>query len=220
MRTFELSVLCEGLTEQQFVIQVLHRHLSERQIFARPQSLNPRGDGIIPWDELRKAIKTEVGRSKNHQYTTTMIDLYKIGQFPEAEKKAGETIQDRVRRIEDLMKEELPNPRFIPYIQVHEFEGLVFVDLDLLPRVFPDGEAIGAAKKLRRDIGNLSPEEIDDGEQTAPSKRLIRAIPAYKKRKAQAGPILTAQIGLPRLRADCPHFDEWVSRLEQLSQDN
>ena len=53
---------------------------------------------------------------------------------------------DRVHRIESEMAERLPNPRFIPYVQVHEFEALVFVDLNQLVKPFPDGEANGAAE--------------------------------------------------------------------------
>ena len=68
-------------------------------------------------------------------------------------------------------------------------------------------------------IGSLSPEEIDDGEQTAPSKRLIREVPAYYSLKPVAGPLIVAEIGLPNLRSACPHFDEWVSTLERLSEE-
>ena len=62
-----------------------------------------------------------------------------------------------------------------------------------------------------------SPELIDDGKSTAPSKRIIKEIPAYEKRKSSVGPLVTARIGLLRLRQACPHFDEWLKKLEALS---
>ena len=65
----------------------------------------------------------------------------------------------------------------------------------------------------------MMPEEIDDGEQTAPSKRIIREVPLYAKLKPIAGPNITSAIGLPELRRACPHFDGWVRKLEQLSQE-
>jgi hypothetical protein len=148
-----------------------------------------------------------------------MIDLYKIGNYPGAGKRLGEAVTERVRRIESQMTDTLPSPRFIPYVQVHEFEALVFVELDFLPEQFPDGEAEGAPERLRSSIGSMEPEEIDDGEQTAPSKRIIREVPLYAQLKSIAGPNITSAIGLPDLRRACPHFDEWVRKLEQLSRD-
>ena len=99
--------------------------------------------------------------------------LYALPEFPNSQPIAGETGIERTRKIQDNMSEKFNNPKFIPYIQVHEFEALIFVDLDLLETQFPDGEAKGAADLLRADVGGLNPEDIDDGVYTAPSKRLI-----------------------------------------------
>lgn len=214
-----LRVLCEGQTEQNFVAQVLGPHLKEFQVFAKPEFLIPRRGGIVPFDTLRRAIKRDLGRSRSHEYLTTMIDLYGLGSYPGSDKQPAETVAVRVARIEAEMAEQLPNPRFIPYIQVHEFEALVLVDLNQIPSQFPDGEAKGAPERLRMSIGNTPPEDVDDGAQTAPSKRIIREVPAYAHLKHIAGPIIAAEIGLPRLRGACPRFDAWVRRLEQLGED-
>ncbi len=101
---------------------------------------------------------------------------------------------------------------------MHEFEALIFVDLDALPSQFPDGEADGAASRLRQWVGSTSPEDINDGAHTAPSKRLIREVPAYRDLKVIAGPAMAARIGLVRLRAACPHFNAWITRLEGLAK--
>ena len=58
-----------------------------------------------------------------------------------------------------------------------------------------------------------SPELIDDGSTTAPSKRIAAAIPDYAERKASAGPIVAAKIGLPALQSRCRHFGQWLQRL-------
>jgi hypothetical protein len=218
MKFITVRVLCEGPTERSFITQVLAPYLKLRNVFAKPEPLCRGNYGIVPYGRLRTAIKTDLGRSREHEFVTTMIDLYKIGDYPGAEKEPGESFMDRVNRIESGMAENLPNPRFIPYVQVHEFEALVFVDLDRLVNQFPDGEADGAAERLRADVGSFSPEAIDDGETTAPSKRLIREVPAYHSLKSVAGPLITAEIGLSNLRASCPHFGEWVSKLEKLSE--
>jgi hypothetical protein len=58
------------------------------------------------------------------------------------------------------------------------------------------------------------PEEIDDGVDTAPSKRLARIVPNYQKRLH--GPLIVGRIGLDRVRDECPHFSTWLSELEAL----
>ena len=215
--TIELRVLCEGPTEQNFVTQVLAPHLRSFHVYPRAEPLARGRSGGVSFGFMRKAIKRDVGRSRNHQYVTTMIDLYGIGRYPGAEREPDESSLERALRIERRMAEALPNDRFIPYIQVHEFEALVFVDLGELPAQFPDGDADGAPARLRGDVGSTPPEEIDDGPTTAPSKRLIREVPAYEHLKSIVGPAIAGRIGLPALRAACPHLDGWIGRLEALS---
>jgi hypothetical protein len=219
MKHIELTVLCEGQTEQYFVTQVLKPHLLQYQVFAKNALLSDRQGGIIPWLTLRNSIKNEVGCLRDHQYVTTMIDLYAIGNYPGVEKQGRETPYARTKRIEQNMAEGLPNPRFLPYIQVHEFEALVFVDLDYLTLPFLNGEANGAADKLRSDIGDTEPELINDDVNTAPSKRILKVIKAYSAVKASAGVRITEAIGIYRLRDACPHFNEWVTQLERLSEE-
>lgn len=216
MRTAELRILCEGETEYNFVNRVLKEHLRLRGVFVK-DSINLRTNlrGVKPFEHLRDKIRGDLGRLRGHQYITTMLDLYALPNYPgdPGRRVSG---RERAQRIQAAMHAELPSPQFIPYIQVHEFEALVFVDLHQLGPQFPDGEATGALEQLERERHNLAPEEINDGPQTAPSKRLIRAVPAYDDVKALAGPEIAARIGLPRLRAACPHFDGWVSSLERL----
>ena len=64
-------------------------------------------------------------------------------------------------------------------------------------------------------VGDQNPELINDGHDTAPSKRILEQIPAYKK--ATAGVTVTEKTGLSTLRAKCKHFHEWLSCLEQLA---
>jgi hypothetical protein len=219
MSHITLRVLCEGPTERNFVTRVLQPHLAQIHVYVKPESLLPGQYGIVGWEKVRNAIKADVGRSRSHEFVTTMIDLYKIGKYPGVEKLPGESPYDRAKRIEDKLRQELPNERFIPYVQVHEFEALVLVDCSLLPSQFPDGEAKGAPAKLTASIGDMLPELVNDDEQTAPSKRIIRFIPAYKHLKATAGPAIAGAIGLARLRAACPHFHEWITKLEMLSDE-
>lgn len=220
MKAITLRILCEGLTESNFVTAVLKPHLAGRRVYARPEPLRRGQYGVVAYESLRAAIKADLGRSRAHEYLSTMIDLYKLGRYPENVARPGETVEERVQRIEAAMAEGLPNERFIPYIQVHEFEALILSDVSKIPAEFPDGEAADAPARLTADIAGAEPETIDEGETTAPSKRIIRCVPAYAAVKAVAGPAIAQAIGLETLRKECPHFNRWVSRLEQLSAED
>jgi hypothetical protein len=217
VKTVELTVLCEGRTELLFVERVLRPHLEVRRVYARPQYLVGERGGVVPFDKLRTAHQRLVGQMRSHQFLTTMVDLYALREFPGDERRSGEAPSERVTRIENAMKERLPSPQFLPYVQLHEFEALVFADLEELAPEFPDQDVGEVIRRLRNEVGSLAPEEIDDSPTTAPSKRLIRHLPAYAVVKATAGVKIAGRIGLERLRWACPHFGRWLERLEGLA---
>ena len=66
------------------------------------------------------------------------------------------------------------------------------------------------------EVASLQPEEINDSRDTAPSKRLLRHIPDY--RKVTDGPDAIHKAGLALVRNHCPRFDAWIKRLENLSE--
>jgi uncharacterized protein DUF4276 len=63
---------------------------------------------------------------------------------------------------------------------------------------------------------HATPELIDDGTNSAPSKRIIAELPDYEDAKAAVGPQVAELIGLDLIRKKCPHFAAWMSRLEKL----
>ena len=99
-------------------------------------------------------------------------------------------------------------------MQLHEFEAYLFADIAQLGGFFENRSAIRALQKIAD--AHDSPELIDDGQHTAPSKRIETHIRSYKRMKPVAGPQTAKRIGLPRIRAVCPHFGRWLTRLEQL----
>ena len=127
-------------------------------------------------------------------------------------------MQDAYHKIELLERrfaEDIDDMRFVPHLQLHEFEALLFSDIRCLQSEFP-----AAAKQVARLQDSTasfeSPELIDDGPDTAPSKRIIAEIPAYQGLKVSAGPRVAASIGLTILRSRCTHFNGWLTRLEAL----
>ena len=100
----------------------------------------------------------------------------------------------------------------IPYLSLHEFEALLYSDPSELARYC--GEP-GAEEKLRSHIRIAGePEKVNDGAETHPSKRISDCLQGFTKRID--GPAVAARIGLWAIRAKCPHFNHWLSRLEDL----
>ena len=104
----------------------------------------------------------------------------------------------------------------VPYVQQYEFEGLLFSDVSAFARVSDIEIAQESLDELRKTRSQfLTPEDINDSRDTAPSRRIKNVIPRY--RKAKYGPLLAEEIGLETIRAECPRFNDWVARMESLA---
>ena len=68
---------------------------------------------------------------------------------------------------------------------------------------------------LRAIAQKMVPEDINDSPHTAPSKRILAAMPGYQK--TFHGPLIACDIGLDAMRAACPHFDHWLKVIEALA---
>ncbi len=148
-----------------------------------------------------------------------MIDLYAISaEFPgldEAE-KMHHLPYKRVEILEQAFANDIGDPRFIPYIQLHEFEAYLFSDPSKFFFFYEHHErAISALKAIADE--KVSPELINDGPHTAPSKRIIAEFSDYEGAKAVMGPQIAELIGLDGIRDKCSHFNAWLSSLEQLA---
>jgi len=103
------------------------------------------------------------------------------------------------------------NPsRFIPYVVMHEFEGLLFSDCTKLGSGIGRPDLVPHFQKIRDSF--TTPEEINDSSETAPSKRLLKLVPGYEK--PLLGTLAALEIGLDAIRSACPHFHSWLNRLE------
>lgn len=107
---------------------------------------------------------------------------------------------------------ERTDERFVPYFAMYEFEALLFSDPEKLARSL--GVDFTHIQKICHDFNN--PEEINDDPLKAPSKRIIQLVPNY--RKIVDGNAIINDIGLQQIRQECQHFNEWLTRLENLSQ--
>lgn len=218
-----LTVLVEGDTEEAFVKAVLVPHLGARGVYATPikyeTSRSAAGrrykGGGLHWPGVNKQVREFLRDPRAEYRLTTLFDLYRLpADFPGmADYAAVTNTTERAGLLESAMATAVGDARFFPYIQRHEFETLVLACLDQLEASDPAKRA--GIKKLRADIGAASPEDVNDGANTAPSKRLQRFVERY--RKDLDGPDVTARAGLAALRAACPRFGAWLTALESLA---
>lgn len=223
MSWLRLYITVEGQAEKAFADQALTPHLANYNIEVKPRvvltnrKLGKRG-GILDFAKIEGDLTRLMHQDRHPEARfTTMIDFYALPpEFPgwaEARKQA--LPKDRVAVLEDSLRNRFGDDRFQPYIQLHEFEALLYCDLSELQCRLNNAEHGIAA--LQREVRGLAPEDINEGATTAPSKRIINHLPVYERSKVRVGAPAAAAIGLPALRAKCPHFHEWLSRLESLS---
>jgi hypothetical protein len=149
-----------------------------------------------------------------------MIDLYRLpSDFPGYHRaRRSHDFRQRVENLEREFGANVNHSRFIPYLQLHEYEALLFSAPDQFRIYYEEQEYDAGIQRLQNLASQReSPEEIDDGEMTAPSKRIIAEISRYEYEKANVGPQLAGRIGLSLIRQKCHHFNNWLSRIESLS---
>lgn len=223
MKWVRLYVTTEGQTERKFAEEVLVPHLANYNIEVRARvvltnrKLGKRG-GIMDYDKIRGDLHRLMLEDQGGEARfTTMIDLYALpNAFPGwAEARILTHLPDRIAALENSLRADIEDQRFLPYIQLHEFETLLYCDLSQLQKRIAGSEP--GLSKLTKEVKNIPPEEINDGTTTAPSKRIIRHVPIYEKSKVRVGAPAAAAIGLPTLRNKCPHFNSWINTLESLA---
>jgi len=116
---------------------------------------------------------------------------------------------------EQEFQKDIGQQNFIAHLVLHEFEALLFSNPEAFGEWF-DVVEVNEIKSIRSDC--VTPEEINDGRETAPSKRLLKICKNYDK--ALHGSQIAQKIGLDHIRSECPHFNTWLCRIEALGAGN
>lgn len=208
-----LCIICEGKTEGEFVRKLLVPHLQAFGIDAYATTLTTgpkqqRG-GNVSVPRPAKHIRSIY---HNADFITTLVDYYGVKNINGGTKKQLQ--QAILNEAQTLSTRNLEDYRVRPYVQMHEFEALLFSDISKFERL-GDSWNNESQTRLQRICDDFkTPEEINDSAQTAPSKRLGAIFPGYKK--FADGPLIAEDIGLDTIRSKCPLFNEWIGELEKL----
>ena len=220
-----LVVLVEGQTEETFVDQVLAPHLYQRgyssvraHLLGNARQRSQSG-GVRPWELAKRDILDDLLHDRD-AVVTTMVDYYGLpDSWPGRQSSAREsTLSDRATAVETSVRQDVVGSlenfdprRFIPYVVMYEFEALLFSDPDRFAASIGHPDVSAPFRRIRQRY--QTPEHIDDGPATCPSRRIADLVPGY--RKSRMGSLAIRSIGLASIRRECLLFSGWIDRLEQ-----
>ena len=213
-------ILVEGQTEERFVKDVLGPFFWNKDLFFHATILvtkkvkegpNFKG-GVTNFAKFRNDAQRLLNGAAS-ALVTTMLDYYRLpADFPGMDSRpVNGTPHQRVQHVEAAIMQSFNSPpNFLPFLALHEFEAWLFASPTELPRVMTENRKQPQFAAIR--AGVATPEEINERPQYAPSKQIASLFPAYKK--TLHGPTTASRIGLERIRAECPHFHDWMGKLE------
>ncbi|AWV90998.1 DUF4276 family protein [Bradymonas sediminis] len=217
-----VHVICEGQTEETFVNELLCEPFAARKIYLQPSQIGkPRHKGgNFKVERLITDLRNRLRKDRNC-YCTTFFDFYGLpADFPGKREASAElSAQDKanclIAELQKALSAKFDHDemrRFIPYVQMYEFEGLLFSDPERFARGIDQPHLASEFSAIREDFS--TPEEINNSPMTAPSKRIEGLYRRYEK--PLHGSLAALEIGLATIRAECPIFDGWLERLEGL----
>jgi hypothetical protein len=214
-----LFIICEGQTEEQFVNEILVRHLAGRGLAVSAPLIGRPGHkgGAVTWPRVAEDLRRLL-LGDGAAIATTLIDYYRLDSgFPGvAASKAKQGTVAKAQEVEQAMAGAAQTQmgfgaqRFIPYVQMHEFEGLLFSDPEAFAAGVGNSRLANPFRAIRQQFA--TPEDINDHPETAPSKRVLKLMPEYNK--PLHGTLAALEMTLPTIRQACGLFHKWLSALE------
>lgn len=214
-----MHVLLEGQTESELFERLFRPHwegvgwLVTGSVVVTKRFLGGAAmhGGVARWAKLKQEIDRLL-RGRHFEVVTTIIDYYGL---PADSPGMGDrptcgTPRERVEHVEAALSGHFSDRRFVPHLSLHESETWVYAARVQLAALAGSGALHGRMEADVRRVGG--PEGVNDGPTTAPAKRIASLWPAYSK--TLDGPRAVSELGLPALRAQCPHLDAWLVSLD------
>jgi len=222
-----LLIHVEGQTEETFVNEVLAPHLygvGFVNVGARLMGNSRIRGGIPSWGRAKTDLIRHL-KGDPRCCHTMMVDYYGLPQstgraWPGRLEASRKSFPEKSSLVEDALLADLrqelgdelhPN-QFVPFVLMHEFEALLFSDCRQFAEGIKRPDLAAKLQAIRDDFE--TPEHINDSPLTAPSKRIAELIPRYEK--PLMGTLASLAMGLQVMRQECPHFHNWLTRLERL----
>ncbi len=209
-----LYIIVEGQTEQEFVNSVIAPYIQQYGVYSVTPVLirtskTGRG-GFVNYNHFKNDTKRLLYSKKTDFVVSMFVDYFRIPKnIPNKDKwEHVENHLEQIIMMENCIAEDINDNRFIPYIQMHEFEALLFSSNKGFQTYFTEEES----KNTQNIIDTYNnPEDINTSPQGAPSKRLLAIKNNYEK--VLDGNLIALEIGISDIIAKCPRFRAWTERL-------
>lgn len=216
-----LDIIVEGQSEREFVSQCLAPYLERLGVIngydVSPivirTNTNNRG-GMTKYSQLRDDIRKSLSSGNQQLIVTMMVDFFRLPtNVPKPDNYDDLALdQDKADAIQQCIADDINDSRFVPYIQLHEFEAFLFADSTGFDYCYGTRDKRSAL--LYNIISQYSnPEDINSSPAGAPSKRMLSIIQEYDK--VIDGNLIILQNGIDAILSKCPRFRTWVNLLIQ-----
>jgi hypothetical protein len=206
-----LVFIVEGDTEIILVEKLIAPYLTQQgfsnvmhaQTIVTNRKQHKKG-GVSSYGKYRNEVERTL--AQGNVLVTSLIDFFKLPtDFPGY---TGDST--RIAEIEAAVHADFGHDaNFIPYIQRHELEGLMFASIDGFELVIDDFRKIDQIQNIMNQYPN--PEDINNSPQTAPSKRLAQI---YNYDKTADGEMIFEMVGIQPILNKCPRFAEWMEKIK------
>lgn len=216
----EVIAIVEGKTEQVFIERVLRPYLASKNIFISATQVSKPGQkgGDVKFSRVSQDIGNHL-KQRSDTFVTVFVDYYGIKEWPALDELNERHTPQQIaqllcqatrEQVLSLFGAQQPDQRFIPYMAMHEFEALLFSDCQILAQSL--GIEEDEVQSVLIECGE--PEAINNGRETAPSKRLDNWSTRKKFAKTTQGISIAEKIGISKMRQACPLFDGWLKLME------
>ena len=224
-----ITFICEGPSEKNLVDYVLIPYWTGKGLSISASVIvlgeeNPRckgSGGDATFDRLKIDLSSAMEADRQNSFFTMIFDFYELhGDWPGrnlispdmSSLEKVETLENETGKLLTAQFADLPvKDRFIPFFMLHEYESLLFTSPAAITEVTKARKSTADLQKILLDFRSR-PEEINT--DLSPSRRLSLAKANYGK-TLHAHRIML-KIGIDTVRAACPHFNNWMTKLECL----
>jgi len=219
----DIYFIVEGETELEFVNKILIPYLYSKglqcNIQGYPITMSGGGHGVNNIQHFINTI-TPVLNYNGEPVITTLFDYFRLN----SEKKIpgfdlcmkNILVDDRILCLEtkynDIVQSIKPYRFFIPYIQKHEMETLLFAEP--ANGFYLESDKIkNAVIEIALEYPNI--EDINGSEEGAPSKRLENIFKMDNKKydKVIDGIDIAELTGIDNILNKCTRFNKWVENI-------
>ena len=214
-----LYIIVEGQTEAEFIESVLRPYLNEKGIFfVEPIIIHTSKGfkgGFVNFQHLFNDA-SKLLKQQSDIIVSTFVDFFRVPtSLPDYDTCMKQSsVEAKINCLEKAIAQSINDRRFIPYIQKHEFEALLYSSNRGFETYFDEG-VFNRTQAIMDVYPN--PEDINDNPQTAPSKRLDNITQTVLKRKydkVNDGNTIALEIGIDAIIEKCPRFKAWVETLQ------